>query len=308
MSIKLKEEKTEEAYIDDFLGYLKAEKNLSDLTVSAYSNDIAQFFEWRKSQETKLPLDINDLKNYIFSVEEKYSSTSISRKIAAIRTFFKFLNREKNSRINLSKSIKSPKKTKKLPVFLDKGEIDALLNAPDITTPKGLRDKTILELLYSTGIRLGELCALEFSNLNIEQNEITVFGKGSKERIVLLSNKAKRYLKRYIDTAYTKLNPAAEGKIKNDNPLFLNYKGFRITSRSVERMLKEYVQKVDIKKNVSPHTLRHTFATHLLDGGADLRVVQELLGHSSISNTQIYTHINTERLKEVYNKTHPHAK
>lgn len=290
----------------DFEIYLKAEKNLSDNTIIAYLKDINEFFNW-KTATANHEFNLDTIKNYISTTSASYSRSSLARKIASIRAFFKYLNREKILLTNPSKSIRIPKKVSKLPVFLDKNEVDRLLNMPDITTARGLRNKAMLEVLYATGIRLSELCSLNFSNLNLEENEITVFGKGAKERIVLLSHKAKRFLIKYISIAYNNL-ACNRTDIENPaNPLFINSKGYRISPKSVERIVKKLAERSDINKNVTPHTLRHSFATHLLNGGADLRVVQELLGHSSINNTQIYTHVNTERLKNVYNKAHPRA-
>ena len=293
-------------YIKEFESYLKAEKNLSNHTVVAYLNDIYQFFDWKNITNNQ-DFNLETIKCYINSISAKYSNSSLARKIASIRALYKFLNREKILLINPSKSIKAPKKSSKLPVFLDKNEVNLLLTMPDITTNIGLRDKAILELLYATGIRLSELCSLNFSNLNLEENEITVFGKGSKERIVLLSNKAKRFLVKYISIVYKNLACDEINLDNKDKPLFINSNGYRISPKLVERMIKKFAKEANINKPVSPHTLRHSFATHLLNAGADLRVVQELLGHSSITNTQIYTHVNTERLKSIYNKAHPRA-
>ena len=292
--------------LNDFEIYLKAEKNLSDNTIVAYLTDIEDFFSWKTTTDN-YEFNFDIIKDYISSISISYSRNSLVRKIASIRAFFKYLNREKVLLTNPSKSIRIPKKVSKLPVFLDKMEVDQLLNVPDITTNNGLRNKAMLEVLYATGIRLSELCSLNFSDLNLVENEIIVFGKGAKERIVLLSHRAKRFLTKYISVAYCNL-ACGRMDIKNpDNPLFINSKGYRITPKSVERIVKQMAEQAKINKIVTPHTLRHSFATHLLNGGADLRVVQELLGHSSINNTQIYTHVNTERLKNVYNKAHPRA-
>lgn len=297
----------ENTLMKDFEAYLIAEKNLSLHTLKAYRKDVQQFNNWRKEENITTSFTTIDLKDYINYITPKFSKNTSSRKIASLRTYFKFLNREKIISTNPLKSIRLPKRERTLPAFLDKMEVNNLLNIPDITTPKGLRDRAILELMYATGLRVSETCSLNFSNLLLEENEITVLGKGGKERIVLLSNRAHTQVIRYIEQAYDKLAQSNNYKYSPESPLFINCKGFRLTTKTIERIIKEYAQKANITKNVSPHILRHSFATHLLNDGADLRVVQELLGHSSISNTQIYTHINSERLKEVYNKTHPRA-
>lgn len=299
---------TNEFFYTEFQIYLKSEKNLSPHTIKAYSNDITQFIDWKTLNRKSNELNLQDLKDYFLNISTKYSRNTVARKIASIRTFFKYLTREKLLIINPTRSIRTPKKVKTLPTFLGELEINTLLNVFDLSKPKDLRDKAILELMYATGLRLSEVCSLNFSNLNLNENEITVLGKGSKERIVLLSNKAKMFLDKYIELAYDILSCNRVNKENPDSPVFINFKGFRLTPKSIERTVKECSQKANINKPISPHTLRHSFATHLLNNGADLRVVQELLGHSSISNTQIYTHVNTERLKEVYNKAHPHSK
>lgn len=295
-------------YLEDFALYLRAERNLSDHTVKAYLSDLTFFFDWFSSQELASNVQVDHIKRYMDVFSEKYSKTSMARKVAALRTFFKFLTREKVIELNPAKAIRTPKKTKSLPVFLDIAEIKLLLDQPNFDHHKGIRDKAILETLFATGLRISELCALNFSHLNLEENEIIVFGKGSKERIVLLSPTAKRYLLIYIQKSYDHLAQARVNKENSDSPVFINKNGFRLNQKSIERMIKDYGQSAGIKKPISPHTLRHSFATHLLNSGADLRIVQELLGHSSISNTQIYTHVNTERLKQVYDRAHPRAK
>lgn len=293
--------------LEEYQTFLQIEKNLSSNSIKAYSRDIKQFLGWKNLKDKLINISLQEIKEYISFISIKYSRNTIARKIAAIRTFFKYLNREKYIPLNPSKTIAYPKKVKTLPVYLDKNEVELLLNTFDITKPNDLRNKALLELMYSTGLRISEVCYLNFSNLNLEENEIIVMGKGSKERIVLLSNRSKRYLLKYLEIAYNNLSSGNLSINNPDAPLFINHNGFRISPKIIERAIKSAVQKAKIDKKASPHTLRHSFATHLLNSGADLRVVQELLGHSSISNTQIYTHVNTERLKEVYNKAHPRA-
>jgi site-specific recombinase XerD len=294
-------------YFSDFLAYLEAEKNLSEYSIKAYAGDLLQYFEWKKQAGSEENISLEEIKTYSIELNRKYARNSASRKIASLRVLLKYLNREKFINFNPSKTIAAPRKERKLPIFLDQTEINEILNIPDVTTPRGIRDKAILELMASSGLRLGETCSLNIGNLNLEENEVLVFGKGAKERIVLISPKAKRTLKKYFELAYNKLHPSSQAIKKPDSPVFINNKGQRLTVKTIERVIKVSAKKAGIRKHVSPHTLRHSFATNLLNGGADLRVVQELLGHASISNTQIYTHVNTVRLKEVFDKTHPRA-
>ena len=193
-------------------------------------------------------------------------------------------------------------------MFLTEEEINKILNTIPIDTVQGFRNRTIFELLYSTGIRVSELTSLNFGNLNLEENEIKVLGKGNKERIVLFSNTAKSFLKTYIETVRKMLFQNGSDEIINqDSPLFVNNTGYRLQAQSVRKILKNVIKQIELPKNVTPHKFRHSFATKMLEKGADLRVVQELLGHASISNTQIYTHVSSKHLKDVYNKTHPRA-
>lgn len=296
------------SYLKDFCVYLEVERNFSKHTIRAYNSDILAFLIWL---DTVKPEEVNHnkIKEYLAFIQRfNYSKTTLSRKISAIRTFYRFLYRERLIDTNPINSIHSPKKNKSLPKFLTGNEIEQILNNIKIDTPAGYRNRAILELLYATGMRVSELSELNFENLNLEENEITVFGKGSKERIVLISTRAKEFLEKYIKLVRNMVPqqpciPDAEPK----SPVFINKTGYRLQPQSVRAALKEIVQKIELPKVVTPHVFRHSFATKLLENGADLRVVQELLGHASISNTQIYTHVSTERLKLVYDKTHPRA-
>lgn len=297
-------------YLDDFKIYLEVEKNFSLHTVRAYASDILTFLIWLKEKEIS-DLSHADIKQYIVFMQKfNYSKTTTSRKIASLRTFFNYLYREKITDLNPVKGIHSPKKTKTLPKFLTEEETEKILNGIKCDTPPRYRNKVILELLYCSGMRISELSGLNFSDLNIENNEIRVFGKGSKERIVLISERVKNYLKTYIKSVRPLLNTDGPQKseINEDSPLFINKTGFRLQPQSIRVAIKDTVEMLNIPKNVTPHVFRHSFATKLLNHGADLRVVQELLGHASISNTQIYTHVTTERLKQAYNESHPLAK
>ena len=235
-----------------------------------------------------------------------YKKTTTARKIASLRTFYKYLFREKRVDNNPAENLISPKRPKSLPKFLSSDEVEEILSNINISSPAGYRNRAILELLWASGMRVSELSGLNFGNLNLENNEITVFGKGAKERIILITDRAKDYLQKYIDFArplvakgYT-LEP-----ITDITPVFINKTGYRLQTRMIRNVINEIVEKIELPKHVTPHMFRHSFATHLIENGADLRVVQELLGHASISNTQIYTHISLQHMKEVYEETHP---
>jgi tyrosine recombinase XerD len=292
--------------LEEFKLYLEVERNLSIHTVRAYYTDLFDFLKW-VSNDNLQDITHKNIRAYLVEFQPRnYSRTTIARKIAAIRTFYRYLYREKLVSVNPVDNIKSPRKIKSLPKFLSKDEVDTILNSINTNTPSGFRNRTILEMLYASGMRISELCNLNFGDLNLEGNEITVFGKGGKERIVLINNTAKKLLTVYIDKIRPELSNNEE--TSELSPVFINKSGCRIQQRSVHRFLDIIVKELKIHKTVSPHVFRHSFATRLLEHGADLRVVQELLGHASISNTQIYTHVSTERLKQAYIKSHPRAK
>ena len=295
-------------YLKDFLIYLEVEKNFSVHTIRAYNSDILSFLLWLDTTPIE-QTDHTKLKDYLVFIQRfNYSKTTLSRKIAAIRTFYRFLYREKIIDTNPANSVHAPKKSKSLPKFLTGKEIEQILNNIQISTPAGYRNRTILELLYATGMRISELSNLNFGNLNLEENEITVMGKGAKERIVLVSERAKDFLQKYIKTVrYMVAEESSDIEENEDSPVFINKTGYRLQPQSIRTVLNDIVKKIELPKKVTPHVFRHSFATKLLENGADLRVVQELLGHASISNTQIYTHVSTERLKAVYDSTHPRA-
>lgn len=296
------------SYLKNFLLYLEVEKNFSKHTVRAYNSDILSFLIWLDNTPVE-QTNHEKLKEYLIFIQKfNYSKTTLSRKIASIRTFYRYMYRERLIEANPANSVHSPKRNKSLPKFLSNTEIEQILNNIKIDTPAGYRNRVILELLYATGMRVSELSNLNFSNLNLEENEITVLGKGSKERIVLVSNRAKEFLEKYIKTVRFMIPEEKCDLSENeDSPLFINKTGYRLQAQSVRAALNDIVKKIELPKKVTPHVFRHSFATKLLENGADLRVVQELLGHASISNTQIYTHVSTERLKAVYDNTHPRA-
>ena len=291
-------------YLQDFKIYLKSEKNFSQHTIRAYYNDVYTFLLWLGEVD---PQDIEPKKfsEYLYFIQQiNYTKTTIARKIASIKAFYKFLYQEEIIEYNPADNVSAPKQEKTLPDFLYEDEVENILRNIKIDTPAGYRNRIILELLWVSGMRISELSGLNYEDLNLEQNEIRVFGKGSKERIVLIPNKTKEGLINYIENVSdlickTEKNPSS--------PLFINYNGFRLQNQSIRKALKQAVQSIQFTKKVTPHVFRHSFATKLLEHGADLRVVQELLGHSSIKNTQIYTHVSIQRLKDVYNVAHPHS-
>ena len=296
-------------YLENFKLYLEVEKNYSTHTIRAYASDILSFLIWY-GQDSLEEVNHIKIKEYLVFLQKfNYSKTTTARKIASLRTFFNFLFREKITAFNPAKAIHSPKKGKSLPKFLTEEETEQILNNIKSDTPAGYRNKVIIELLYASGMRVSELSGLNFADLNIENNEIKVFGKGAKERIVLISERVKNLLKTYLKTVRPLINTDGPKEDLNENsPVFINKTGFRLHPQSIRTAIKETVDLIKLPKEVTPHVFRHSFATKLLNHGADLRVVQELLGHASISNTQIYTHVTTERLKQAYNEAHPRAK
>ena len=254
-------------------------------------------------------VDFNKLREYLHFIQRfDYKKTTIARKIASIRTFYKFLFRERYIDSDPAISLSAPKRPKSLPKFLTPEEVEQILNNVKIDTPAGFRNRVILELLWATGMRVSELSNLNFGDLNIEENEIRVFGKGAKERIVLISDRAKKYLTQYISSARSLLAPGYEiGEINDSSPVFINSTAYRLQNKTIRNVIKDIVEKIELPKKVTPHVFRHSFATKLIENGADLRVVQELLGHAGISNTQIYTHISLKHMKDVYESAHPHS-
>ena len=253
--------------------------------------------------------DFNKLREYLHFIQRfEYKKTTIARKTASIRTFYKYLFRERYIDSNPALSLSAPKRPKSLPKFLTPEEIEKILNNIKIDTPAGFRNRVILELLWATGMRVSELSNLNFGDLNLEENEIKVFGKGAKERIVLVSQRAKDYLLQYINTARKLIAPGYNtSEITETTPLFINSTGFRLQNKTIRKAINEVVERIELPKKVTPHVFRHSFATKLIENGADLRVVQELLGHAGISNTQIYTHISMKHMKDVYESAHPHG-
>lgn len=294
--------------LEDFKSYIIAEKNFSKHTAKAYCSDILSFLVWMDEQSCE-DINFSKVREYLHFIQKfNYKKTTIARKIASLRTFYKYLYRERKVDSNPAMNLTNPKRPKSLPKFLTPDEVEQILNNTKIETPAGYRNRTILELLWATGIRISELSGLNFGDLNLEHNEIRVFGKGSKERIILVTDRAKSFLERYIESARDLIPKGFPVPDKSeDSPVFINNTGYRLQTRTVRNVINEVVEKINLPKHVTPHMFRHSFATHLIENGADLRVVQELLGHASISNTQIYTHVSTQHLKDVYNETHPRA-
>lgn len=287
-----------------FAGY-QYSQNRSDHTVVAYQTDLVQFFLFAALEQSLDPemltvdlIDVNIVRSFLGALTEHgLARKSMARKLAALRSFFKFLCRKEILQINPVQRVASPKLGRRLPQFLYTEQVEDLLRAPDRTNLLGSRDQVIMELLYGSGLRVSELVSLNRENLDLESGLIRVLGKGSKDRVVPVTNHAIQAIKVYLGM-----------RTDHDKVLLLNYRGTRLSDRSVRRILDKLVAKISLEKHVHPHMLRHTFATHLLDGGADLRSVQELLGHQKLSSTQIYTHLTRERLKEVYAEAHPRSK
>jgi len=300
-----------ETFAKEFMKKLKHEKGFSKHTLRAYHNDMTQFDSFLKDEKCKNLKRINHLllRKFLAILRSRnYLRTTIARKLASLRSFFKFLNQEGELVSNPFEILRTPKQTKKLPHFLSISEVDTLLKTPDESEIFGLRDRAILETLYSTGIRVSELVGLNEEDVDFYGGMIKVQGKGKKERLAPIGSYAIKAIKEYVNSSQEHRRAGKKKKSLNRNaPLFLNKYGSRLSSRSVARLLDKYLKGTGINLLTSPHTFRHSFATHMLDKGADLRSVQELLGHSNLSTTQIYTHVTTERLKQVYDKTHPRA-
>jgi integrase/recombinase XerC len=287
--------------IRQFLASLKTERNFSKHTISNYGRDLLQLAKIAPEDPSKFNLSF--ARQFLVKMEKDgYSKRSIARKISTFRSFFKYLLNQGLVARNWWEIISLPKLASRLPNFLYLEEISKMLAAPDLAAPLGLRDRAILEILYASGIRVSELVNLKTGEIEEVAGEIKVFGKGAKERIVLIGSHAKRALQEYL----TRGRPELLGKTKTE-ALFVGWRGTPLSTRSVERLLQKYARQAGINKKVTPHTLRHTFATHMLDGGADLRVVQELLGHASLSTTQVYTHVTPQHLKKIYKESHPRA-
>lgn len=289
-----------------YINYLEAEHNASRYTIRNYTSDLVDFFSFLKSQNivSLNEVDKKLIRNYLsFLLEQGFVKISIARKLSAIRSFYRYLMREEIITTNPVADITFPKLDKRLPDFLSSKEILRLLNTPDPVTPLGQRDRSLLELLYASGLRVSEIVGLDMDKVDLETCEIRVRGKGSRERVVLMGRPAQSALYLYITDGRARLIGD-----KRNRALFVTRGGRRLTERRVQRLLRKHSAAAGISRGVHPHMLRHTFATHLLDGGADLRVVQQLLGHADLSSTQIYTHVTRSQARKVYLSAHPLAK
>jgi integrase/recombinase XerC len=288
--------------IEVFCGYLDTERNVSPHTLAAYRRDLEQLAAFM-TRETGRAAEVGDidhllLRRYLAQLGKRAKKSSLGRKLAAIRSFFRFLVRRGVVDKNPAELIATPKKENRLPFHLDIDQVTTLVEAPQDADKYALRDRAILEMLYSCGLRVSELTGLAIGDLDLSGGMVRVLGKGGKERIVPVGSRALEAVRDYL---------RGRGELGGNGPLFLNTRGERINRRSVARIVDVHVLRIAAFKRISPHVLRHTFATHMLEGGADLRAIQELLGHASLSTTQKYTHVGIDRLMEVYDKAHPKA-
>jgi integrase/recombinase XerC len=291
-------------WIDRFQQFLAVERNLSPHTCAAYRRDLEEFREFLAGHGGAAAADLQRvdhvlLRRYLAELHKRNQRTSIARKLSALRSFFRYLVREGTLSANPAEVVATPKRNRYLPKTLSVDEATALMERGHGTTLLALRDRAILELLYSSGLRVSELTGLNVGGLDLREQLVRVLGKGRKERIVPVGRKAHEALTAYLE---------ARGAADDDQPLFINHRGGRLTPRSVQRHLKVRLLKAGVLKDISPHALRHSFATHLLDGGADLRAIQELLGHASLSTTQRYTQVSVDQLMAVYDRAHPRSK
>jgi integrase/recombinase XerD len=294
-------------YLQTFIHYLSVERGLSRNTLESYERDVTQYLDFiHKAGVVSLEQSTKaDITRYLLELKNlNRASATVSRTMVSIRSFYQFMVREHFLDQDPSLHMETPKIDKRLPKVLSINEVERLLEAPEQSTPHGMRDKAMLETLYATGIRVSELISLDISSANLSMGFIRCTGKGSKERIIPLGRIASKWLEGYIHTMRTKLMKQS----KSEQALFVNHLGTRLTRQGFWKIIKKYARDAAIHKEITPHTLRHSFATHLLENGADLRAVQEMLGHADISTTQIYTHVTKSRMKEVYDQTHPRAK
>jgi len=293
-----------EQLADAFLEHLRVERNLSPRTVTAYASDIAGLCDWAVREGVHfLDADHRRLRRYLAEMDRaRYSKRTIARRLAATRSFYRYLVRRELISSSPAAVLATPKAPRRLPDVASESLIDQLLALPEVTTPSGLRDLAILELLYASGIRVSELSGLDLGDVDMASATVRVMGKGSRERIVPIHPLAIKRIREYLTNGRPSLD-----KGKSQGALFLNRLGTRLRADGVRRMLERYLQELGQSARITPHDLRHSFATHLLEGGADLRTVQELLGHVALSTTQIYTHVSTRHLREVHKGAHPRA-
>ena len=294
-----------EKIIDDYLEFLKYQKNYSDYTIKSYENDIMEYFNYINSEGLNYKdIEYSDIRFYLMYLKDnkKDNNASIDRKLSALRGFYKYLVNENILHNNVFSLVNGPKKSKKLPRYFDYNELEEMFLIPDTNTSLGQRDLLLLEMLYATGCRVGELVSIKVKDIDFNRRNILIVGKGNKERYLNYGEYCEDILNKYLIDGYISLNK------NNSDYLFLNNNGGVLTERGVRFILDKIIKQTGINKNISPHMIRHSFATHLLNEGCDLLTVQKLLGHESVKATQIYTHVTTDRLKEVYYHSFPRAK
>lgn len=284
--------------LNDFYLFLKKERNFSNNTIKSYMTDLNKFKNFLNDDNYDInKISRKQIRAFLSSeFDKKYSDRTIARRLASVKSYFKFMVKSEQIHSNPSENIRSPKIARSLPNFIDQKIIDSLMDSPDDNTAIGLRDKAMLELFYSTGMRLSELVSLNHGSVDYKNNLIRLFGKGSKERLVPFGNRAKLYLEKYTISRKNK---------DFNKPLFITKREKRISKRTVQRRISMYIKLVADGNQLGPHILRHSFATHLIENGAGIRTVKDLLGHSNLSSTQIYTHIQPEKIKQTYKQAHP---
>ena len=294
-----------EKEIDKFIEYLKYQRNYSDFTCNNYKKDLNEYNSFILINKINYKnMDYNDAKEYVIYLNKKNDAKStISRKLSSLRTFYKYLVLNNKVESNPFLLVSSPKKEKRIPKFINYNNMEEILNVPNIKTKEGQRERVILEVLYASGVRVSELVNIKLKDIDFSNKNILIFGKGSKERLVSFGDYALEYINLYLKEGR---NLLLDG-VKSDY-LIVGKKSEKLTTRRVEQIIDDIIKRTSIKLNITPHMFRHTFATHLLDNGCDLLVVQELLGHASLSSTEIYTHVSNEHLREVYLKCHPRNK
>ena len=298
-------QKNKNNYLNKYLDYLKYQKNYSDYTILSYKNDIDEYLDYLNKEVIDFKkVEYSDLRFYLMYLKEEKedNNSSIDRKLSALRGFYKFLANEGIVKGNVFSLVNGPKKEKKLPRYFEYNELEELFLVPNKDDALGQRDLLLLELLYATGVRVGELTNIKVKDIDISRKSILILGKGNKERLVTFGDYCSDALRLYLNDGYIRLNTT------RSEYLFLNKNGGVLTERGVRYILEQIIKKTSLNKNISPHMIRHSFATHLLNEGCDLTTVQKLLGHESIKATQIYTHVTTDRLKEVYYNSFPRAK
>lgn len=296
----------EQQLLEQYVRFLQVERSASPYTIRNYVFDLTEFLSFlhRNNVSSVEEVDHKVMRQYLsWLMDIPTAKGSIARKLSALRSFYRYLMRENLVQKNPAATTGTPKLDRRLPSFLTESEILEVLNSPETTTPQGIRDRALLELLYASGLRVSEIASLNLENVNLETREVRVMGKGSKERLTLMGQPAVSAMAAYLKEARPRLQAG-----KRTDALFLNKDGSRMAVRRFQYILDKYAEKAHLGKKIHPHLFRHSFATHLLDGGADLRVVQELLGHSRLTTTQVYTHITRNRARQVYMAAHPRSK